>query len=105
MSGNKRNKGNKVASIGNVIERLGKVRRVIKKGTGAATSIQAGRAKPTQRTTMVGTRGRRRARTIVSRVASPIPSVHSEEESEEEAEEEAEKNDAGDNVVEHKRGE
>ena len=87
MPGNKRNKGNKVASIGNVIERLGKVRRVIKKGTGAATSTQAGRAKPTQRATVDGTRGRRRGHTTVSRVASPIPSVHSEEESEEEAEE------------------
>ncbi|XP_037467360.1 uncharacterized protein LOC119339375 [Triticum dicoccoides] len=90
MPGNKRNKGNKVASIGNVIERLGKTRRVIKKGTDAATSIQAGRAKPTKRATVDGTRGRRRCRTTVSRVASPIPSIDSEEELEEEAEEKRE---------------
>ena len=90
MPGNKRNKGNKVASIGNVIERLGKGRRVIKKGTGAAASTQVGRAKPAQRAMVDSTRGRRCGRTTVSRVASPIPSADSEDESEEGAEEDVE---------------
>ncbi|XBI44145.1 hypothetical protein VPH35_108830 [Triticum aestivum] len=86
MPGNKKN--NKVVRLGNVIERLGKLTGVIKKGTGATRSTQVGRAKPAQRATVDGTQGRRNGRTLVSRVASPIPSAHSEEESEEEREEE-----------------
>uniref|UniRef100_A0A8R7Q042 Uncharacterized protein n=1 Tax=Triticum urartu TaxID=4572 RepID=A0A8R7Q042_TRIUA len=84
------NKKNKVASIDNVIKRLGKVTGAIKKGTGAAASTQVGRAKPAQRATVDSARGRRCGRTTVSRVASPIPSADSEDESEEGAEEDVE---------------
>ena len=73
MPGNKKN--NKVVRLGNVIERLGKLTGVIKKGTGATRSTQVGRAKPAQRATVDGTQGRRNGRTLVSRVASPIPSA------------------------------
>ncbi|KAE8768352.1 hypothetical protein D1007_60171 [Hordeum vulgare] len=84
MPGNKRNK---VARLDSVIERLGNAMGVKKKGTGVACSRKAGRTKPARRSTMDGTRARRVGRTLVPRVASPIPSTHSEEESEEREEE------------------